>query len=91
MRDKFIEAIEGVMADVDGLTPKRSKNVLGDKWKYINALADGLPQYDFGDGKRLAIVDDKAELPQRGINTCANCWIQTQENMVQAGYVLEVK
>lgn len=35
----------------------------------------------------LAVVEVKADdqsLPDRGINVCANCWIQTQQDMLKS-------
>ena len=36
--EKLKEAVEQAFAKVAGTTPKLHKNVLGDKWKYINAV-----------------------------------------------------
>lgn len=41
--DKVIEiqnGVEAVFAKVANLTPKEHKNVIGNKWKYINAVVD---------------------------------------------------
>ena len=43
--DKELPDIELVFANVAGSTPERHKNVLGDKWKYINAVNDALAHY----------------------------------------------
>ena len=34
--------IEQIFADVAGLPKKQHKNVIGDKWKYINAIKNAL-------------------------------------------------
>ncbi len=44
--------IEAIIAEVDHSTPERQKNVLGDKWKYINAIADYIA--------KTALIKDKA-------------------------------
>ena len=37
--DKLVKGIEKVFANVAGLEPSEHKNVLGDKWKFINSMA----------------------------------------------------
>lgn len=38
MSDKLLQEVERVFANVARLEPKAHKNVLGDKWKFINAI-----------------------------------------------------
>jgi hypothetical protein len=44
-----------------------------------------------GDKIGLAVVKWEAEVPKRAGCVCANCWITTQNDMLNAGFVKEVK
>ena len=42
MNMKPKNSVEEIFAEAAGLTPEQHKNVLGDKWKYINAINEKL-------------------------------------------------
>lgn len=35
----------------------------------------------------IMVRSENQELPKRGINVCANCWITTQQDMLKDGWI----
>ena len=57
---------------------RQLQKTVRDEWKTKARRLLSLPE--------LAILDSDQNLPQRGINVCANCWITSQQDMLSANF-----